>query len=190
MLNCETTAAMECDCAGCCLLPFPPPSAPPRIPNPPHPPSPPAHPPSPPSDPPWLQPSDQGVTICGELHEPEHRLSRDVAYLLTCPVFVTSGATLIIEPGSSILASPIGLPGNRSFEAVVSEVEYGASRITPLGLLRYLERRGESQVTAEVLFRMLDLNGDLEINRAEWLDGMLDTTGARVREAPPLTRTH
>ena len=97
--------ASTLDSAGVYLNDLPPPQpSPPSPPVPPSPPPPLSPPPSPPSPPP-MPPPPPTSEHCGEIFTDEvWTLQANHRHLMTCQVFVKSGATLTIEAGVTILA--------------------------------------------------------------------------------------
>lgn len=89
------------------------------------------------------------------------RLLQTSEVVLTCPVFVTAGQTLEIEPGSGLAVQPFSTP--------LSAVDTDSNgRATADELLTYMERLGAPPRTVASLLASLDVNSDCTIDAGEW----------------------
>ena len=159
-LSCVALANAGCNCYGCCFDELPPPEAPP-----------------PPSTPPVAPPvavsafssattADADVEICGDI-DSDAWLRASTAYVLTCPSFVRSGATLHVEAGCRVTAAAGSSNNVTSFGQV--DVD-GDGSITAAELTRQLEWQTVPRPAIGALFAELDSDGSVTLDLEEWAE--------------------
>ena len=166
MLTCVELANTGCNCYGCCMDSLPPPLAPPLMPSPTNP---------PPASVAALTTTGDGVEICGDVVV-DVTLAADVGYVLSCAVFVRSGATLRIQAGSTIDVAAEQLP---PFGAVDAD---GSGMVTATELVAFFERRGVMRPALSSLFASLDADGSDDVSVGEWTSLASAAAAVNVRE--------
>ena len=105
------------------------------------------------------------------------RLTAGVAYTLTCPVFVTAGATLVIEAGSTVDAVAHRAP---PFATVDANAD---ASISAEELQRYYGRRGVPQPALDTLLAALDTDTSGSVTASEWASVEAVATAEAAGEA-------
>ena len=83
------------------------------------------------------------------------------AVRLTCPVFIQTGTTVELAPGSTLIAEP----WTPSLTYVDTDVD---GTVSPSELREAMARRGAPPRAAAALLRSLDANGDCAVDASEW----------------------